>query len=391
MFDLVAPSTSYKIDPAGADNQTGWTNKPVTVTFTATDIGGAGVDYTEYIVKTTSSTAPPATPGINESGTKGTSVVIDKTAPIGPNYVYYRSVDKACPSGNKEAWKLVMVFFDNVAPAMSDDTPDWWINKFPFVSMTGVATSRSPRPTTTAASRLLASSGTSTVIRASSGAAWAPRSRSRSCRSLSATASATLTYTATDKAGNVATGGNEIKIDTRGPVTDGASDWVNGLVPYVLTATDQVPGCRRRCDRLSRRSGHPVVDQRGRRPWLPRSMTEITLTGGQGAMHTIDFASVDAALPFWFDADDWAAATAAPSWHLGNWELDILNILKTGAAYKSRTVKLDVTAPVVTAMDPKNGELAEGPGDDQLQRHRCWRRLCLHRVEHRRRHHLDQG
>ena len=67
-FDLVAPDTSYKIVPAGADNQNGWTNKPVTVTFTATDMGGAGVDYTEYIVKTSDTTAPPTTPGINESG-----------------------------------------------------------------------------------------------------------------------------------------------------------------------------------------------------------------------------------------------------------------------------------------------------------------------------------
>ncbi len=127
-FDLVAPDTSYKVTPAGSDNQTGWTNQPVTVDFTATDIGGAGVDYTEYIVKTSDTTAPPATPGIDESGTKGNSVVINETAPIGPNYVYYRSVDAACPEGNKEAWKLVMVFFDDVAPAMSDDTPDWWIN-----------------------------------------------------------------------------------------------------------------------------------------------------------------------------------------------------------------------------------------------------------------------
>ncbi len=55
-------------------------------------------------------------------------------------------------------------------------------------------------------------------------------------------------------------------------------------------------------------------------------MTEIMLTGGHGSMHTIDFASVDAALPFYYDA----ATYMTPSWHYGNWELDVLNLLTTG-------------------------------------------------------------
>ena len=36
-WDLVAPHTSYTIDPAGADTISGWTNKDVTVTFHAMD------------------------------------------------------------------------------------------------------------------------------------------------------------------------------------------------------------------------------------------------------------------------------------------------------------------------------------------------------------------
>jgi hypothetical protein len=164
-----------------------------------------------------------------------------------------------------------------------------------------------------------------------------------------------LDYRATDRAGNTMSASVPVMIDTRPPVTDGDKDWVNGLVPYVLTATDQVPG-----------SGVAAtvyrVDQST--PWLvneaasvaPTLATSISLTGGQDSLHTIDFASVDAALPFSF-----VPSATIPSWHFGNWEMDILNILQTGAAYKSRTVKLDVTAPVVTAMDPKNGNWQQGP------------------------------
>ena len=74
-------------------------------------------------------------------------------------------------------------------------------------------------------------------------------------------------------------------------------------------------------------------------------------------MHTIDFASVDAALPFYFDPDTYLS----PSWHYGNWELDVLNLLKTGAVYKSRTVKMDVTAPEVMLANPVNPDWQQGP------------------------------
>jgi hypothetical protein len=343
MFDLVAPTTSYKIDPAGADNQNGWTNKPVTVTFTAADSGGAGVDYTEYIVKTSTTTAPPATPGINETGTKGTSVVIDKTAPIGPNYVYYRSVDKACPTGNKEAWKLVMVFFDDVAPALSDDTPDWWINNS---LLDGFTMWGSITITGSDHNSGLAVPGIKWTLAGHPGIGGSGMGPNVMVPILAlgiADGIRDLEYTATDKAGNTATGGNQVKIDTRAPVTDGAADWVNGLKPYVLTATDQVPGAGVAATVYR-------VDQAT--PWkineattvAPTLTTEITLSGSQGAMHTIDFASVDAALPFYFDADTYLS----PSWHYGNWELDVLNLLKTGAVYKSRTVKMDITAPEVS-------------------------------------------
>jgi len=178
-----------------------------------------------------------------------------------------------------------------------------------------------------------------------------------------------LDYRATDKAGNTTSTSVPVKIDTRPPVTDGAAGWVNGLVPYVLTAMDQVPG-----------SGVVAtvyrVDQST--PWrvnaattvAPTLTTQIALTppGGtpaQGALHTIDFGSVDAALPFGYDPLTWVG----PSYHWGNFEgaswvwsgAGNQRYIEVFTGYQSRTVKLDVTAPVVTAMDPKNGAWQKGP------------------------------
>ena len=80
------------------------------------------------------------------------------------------------------------------------------------------------------------------VIPASAAAAWV-RSSSVPILALGiADGIRDLQYTATDKAGNTATGGNQVKIDTRAPVTDGAAGLGQRLEPYVLTATDQVPG-----------------------------------------------------------------------------------------------------------------------------------------------------
>ena len=160
-----------------------------------------------------------------------------------------------------------------------------------------------------------------------------------------------------------------VKIDTRPPTTDGATGWVNGLVPYVLTAIDQVPG-----------SGVAAtvyrVDQST--PWLvnaavtvaPTLTTEVALmpAGGtpvQGSIHSIDFGSVDAALPFDYDPLFWIG----PSYHWGNVEGTswVWNTSKSRSfvevftGHKTRTVTLDVTAPLVTAMDPKNGAWQKGP------------------------------
>ena len=153
-------------------------------------------------------------------------------------------------------------------------------------------------------------------------------------------------------------------IDSRAPVTDGAAGWINGTKPYVLTATDQVIGAGTAATSYR-------VDQAT--PWTTnvagtvatQLMTELPLFAQvQGALHTIDFASWDAALPYGYKP-----VTGIPSWHSGNYEgLTFVwggiseQRFTTITGYKTRTVQLDITAPAVTAMDPKNGEWQQGPG-----------------------------
>ncbi len=90
--------------------------------------------YTEYINQATTSTAVPAAPALTATGTKTAGQTaalntdtITTTAPVGPTYVWYRSVDKAVPA-NMEAWHLVKIFIDNQAPVVTNDAPTWWIN-----------------------------------------------------------------------------------------------------------------------------------------------------------------------------------------------------------------------------------------------------------------------
>lgn len=169
-----------------------------------------------------------------------------------------------------------------------------------------------------------------------------------------------LDYRATDKAGNPMSASAAVKIDTRPPATDGAAGWINGLEPYTLTAVDQVPGAGVAATVYR-------VDQST--PWLvnaaavvaPEFLTEVALTPAgetpvQGSLHTVDFGSVDAALPFEYDPATWLA----PSFHWGNVEGTgwvwsggkDSRYIEVFTGYQTRSVRLDVTEPVVTAAGP---------------------------------------
>jgi hypothetical protein len=390
-FDLVAPHTNAVVTP-NATTSSSWTNQDVSVLFTAADgapTPNAGVDYTEYITVEPTNTAIPPYPAIGASGTQiaaGTPPVISETAPMGPVYVFYRSVDKAVPA-NKEAWLLKVIYIDKNAPLLSDSVPAWWINHGGETAMTAKA---GPVGTETFWVYLFASDPNSNL--ATPGiefrmptwipawyADWLPYGDVDDGNGfdlfVDRAAHATdgifpLEYRATDRAGNTATADTEVKIDTRAPVTDGASGWTNGFEPYQLTGTDQASG-----------SGVAATIYRVNQatPWQINEATELTTSlvtdvqlvplGGtpvQGAEYTIDFGSVDNALPAWFGLSDWDVAVDGPTYILGNlegvnWVWTVQRGFEAFTGYKTRSVKLDVIAPVVTAVDPKNGNWQKGP------------------------------
>ena len=411
-FDLIAPHTTHTAVPTGATSfvwSPFWVNTNVTVTFKAMDPGaaenvplGSGVDYTEYI--TGSSTSTP--PGQSSTGTRGSSVIIDKNAPTGPVYLWFRSVDKADPA-NKEAWQLIYVYIDKpdsssalaaTGPKLTNDVPSWWI--------TGDDTTRHITGKGVVVPLLFNFQVEFNATDPNSGIgpdmirwrvlnwrgnpdAWPAFSDWNQAKApigfspwfnVHANAADDGMYNleskVSDRAGNLTELSTPLGIDTRPPVTEGAAGWINGLKPYVLTATDQTIGAGVAATIYR-------VDQST--PWLENVSnestptggvttfdTEITLTGAQGAVHTIDFGSVDAALPYGYDVKIKPYKDGSPSYTWGNlegtsWIWGSLGSTQgwgfigfTG--YKTRSVKLDVTAPVVTAMDPKNGNWQKGPG-----------------------------
>ena len=392
-FDVWAPDTNASVSPAGADTFAGYTKGPVTITFAAHDNGGAGVDYTEYINQVTSGTAVPAAPALTASGTKTAGQTaalntdtITATAPVGPTYVWYRSVDKAVPA-NKEVWHLVKIFIDNQAPTVTNDAPTWWVNagfndrqiggnklgatsgwEYWYVTLnakdpnSGVASVSFKMP--------------SWIDSFSSGlyypyADWkvVPGATAKINLNVNVISHVTdgifpYTYHATDGVGNVsadATG--TVYIDTRDPVTTGDSGWVNGTVPFNLTATDQATGAGVAATIYRVDQSTPWLQNVAAKPATTFD-TPITLTGGQGSVHTIDFGSVDAALPADFPLATWDAALMGPTWQYGNSEFTTWTwggSWRNITGYKSLTVKLDVTPPTVSASDPKNGNWQTGP------------------------------
>ena len=401
-FDLRKPTTSFSVLPVGTAIKAGdtvapiiWTNKDVTLTFLASDPGaadvpptGSGVDYTEYFVGDTSMSGP-GTP------TKGSSVTITTTSPkAGPVVVWFRSVDKAAPA-NVEVWQKLFVYIDKLPPTLENDVPTWWITGSTAPSESGPHNgSLAPFDFWIWMNGTDINSGIGPKLlewrmpnwkHNPAFALWhqiAPNNPPDYGVMFSAGANAvddgiySLDMRASDRASNEATMSTPVQIDTRPPVTDGASGWINGLEPYILTGTDQSVGAGVAATIYR-------VDQST--PWLINEATPtvgttletmITLKGEQGSVHTIDFGSVDAALPYYYSATkllaDGKLKWPGPSYTYGNLEgvswvwMTGIDSQKGGysvyTGYKTRSVKLDVTAPVVTAMDPKNGNWQKGPG-----------------------------
>ena len=384
--DNMPPSTVVQtVSPAGAQLFMSWTNKPVTVTLLATDAGGngapSGVKTTEYFIGNSGSASPVlGTVAAGPTGTQSsivnpTTVLIDKTQPVGPVYLFYRSIDVA---GNKEAWKVVWIWFDDQAPTLhSNYTGLWYRTSFP-VQLTAIDPNSEiapagieyqvpgwPFPVT--------APGTPTLLQLPK--VWSPLPGNPGTvvipvdpYPLSRTDGAwALNYRATDNAGNASVDTTlTVKIDTRPPTTVGtagfgADAWVNGTVPFTLNATDQAIGAGVKVTMYRVDQGTPWSKNVNGAPSTTFATPLALFAPVQNAMHTIDFFSID-------NATTVTTTTAIPypgnveqGVVVGTWTPGIfIPVSVTG--YKTTTVKLDVTVPVVTAMDPKNGAWQKGPG-----------------------------
>ena len=395
--DNMPPSTVVQsVSPAGSQMFMNWTNKPVTVSLLATDAGGngapSGVKNTQYFIGDSGSKSPvlgstaagPA--GTVTSTTNPTSVVIDKAAPTGPVHLYYRSNDV---SGNPEAWKVVWIWFDNTAPVLkSDSTGLWYTSHVPFGGFTIKLTALDynseiappgieyqvpgwPMPAPHPIVGVLPWGQlpvTWEPLPGNPGTVWIPISAYPN----SATDGIwNLQYRASDMAGNASVETSlTAKIDTRPPSTLGTAgfgpaDWVDGTKPFMLTSTDQAPGAGVKVTFYRVDQGTPWLLNIAAAPAVAlETSVPLTLLGGKpavtGDLHTIDFFSIDnattettvAALPYPGNVEQGVA--------VGSW-LGHPFLPASVSGYKTRTVKLDVTAPVVTAMDPKNGAWQKGP------------------------------
>ena len=166
----------------------------------------------------------------------------------------------------------------------------------------------------------------------------------------------TLEEKVADKAGNEASKSTPVMIDTRPPTTDGPSGWINGLVPYQLTATDQALGAGVAATAYRVDMATPWTINATLSPATTLVTSLPVWPAVQGAFHTIDFGSVDAALPADYDPTSTVFA-GTPSYMWGNFEGQTWvwgqqqSAVRVLTGYKTRTVQLDVTAPVVTASD----------------------------------------
>jgi peptidoglycan/xylan/chitin deacetylase (PgdA/CDA1 family) len=102
--DTTAPTTSIACSPGGCSS---WSRTPVTVTLSAVDSGGSGVDRTVY----TTNGSDPAVSGSTYTG----PFAVAQTATV-----RYYSIDKA---GNVEPAKSQQVQIDTVAPSVAVTNP----------------------------------------------------------------------------------------------------------------------------------------------------------------------------------------------------------------------------------------------------------------------------
>ncbi len=197
-IDTTAPVTTATTDPSG------WTNGDVTVTLSATDQGGSGLNATYYKI------------GDGDPQTYSGPFAVSDATPV-----TYWSTDNA---GNSESAKTLTPQIDTTAPVTTATTdPSGWTNG--DVTVTLSATDQG------------GSGLNATYYKIGDGD---PQTYSGP---FTVSTAAQISYWSTDRAGNAEQVNTlDPQIDTTAPVTTATtdpSDWTNGPVTVTLAATDQ--------------------------------------------------------------------------------------------------------------------------------------------------------
>ncbi|HJW75752.1 MAG TPA: hypothetical protein VJ787_08815 [Thermoleophilia bacterium] len=341
-----------------------WHDGPVTVTFSATDTGGSGLDYTEY--------------SLNGGGTwtQGASATVSGE---GSHTVSYRSRDNA---GNVEATNTTQVRIDTTAPETTQSGADGaWHNGPVTVDFSATDTG--------------GSGVDSTEYRVDAGA-WTPGPSAI----VGGQGTHTLDYRSRDNAGNVeAFNSLQVRIDTTDPTTsdDADSAWHDAPVTVHLTATDTggsgVAGTEYRIDSGAwtdgtsftvGADGNHAVDYRSAddagnvepfntvRVKVDTKPPTTTQSGADDAWHnapvTVTFSATDpggsgvAGTHYRVDGGAWIEDTGVTIGANGDHAIDFYSVDQAGNQETPKTahVKIDTTDPV-TAQTGGGGDWQAGP------------------------------
>ncbi|HMC72391.1 MAG TPA: chitobiase/beta-hexosaminidase C-terminal domain-containing protein, partial [Mycobacteriales bacterium] len=217
-IDRAAPTTSDDVPSA-------YVNHDITVTLTAADTGGSGLQKTYY---TTDGSAPTGSSPVYDPSSKPVLTGNGQT-------IKYFSTDNA---GNTESVHSATAHIDRAAPTTTDDVPPAYVNHDVTVTLAASDAGASGVDKTFYTTDGSTPSAASSVYDATS-------------KPVLTSDGQKITYFSTDKAGNAETPHSATAhIDTLPPSTSaagtnadnsayGAGDWTHQAVTVTLTASDQ--------------------------------------------------------------------------------------------------------------------------------------------------------
>jgi hypothetical protein len=307
-------SGAYKIDltaPSVSANPTsrGWGNTGVSVTLTANDTGGSGLNYIYYAWSQSNTTAPSSYTAVDVSGDTATATTTQNSE--GVWYLWYYANDNASNSSN--ATKSGSYNIDLTAPTISvNPTSRGWKN-------VGVTVTLSANDTGGSGLNYIyyAWSKSSTTAPSSYNAVDVSGNNATTTTTQNAEGVWYLWYYATDNATNASTPtkAGSYNIDLTAPtitVNPTSSSWTNKTVTVTLTAND-TGGSQLKTIHYSWSLSNTVV---------PSTFTDVTVTGNTA--QTTASQSAEGMWYIWYWTEDNAGNTIPPA-VVGSYNIDLTN------------------------------------------------------------------